>query len=391
VDTRRLLLGIATVALGVPAQSHAAGTCQSPAWPQLERTAAHAGVGPAGTGIGRGNAARLRPAWRVHIGSSYPDYAAGTAASPLVACGVVYAASIDGHLSAVSAASGKLIWRDDPTSSVFYTSTPAIVGGILAVMGTRTSLDGYSTATGRLRWSVPVSTLEGGAQASVLAFGGTLAVLAQPNELETINPLNGKLRWRAFIGSVGSFLSSPAYADGLIFVGVDDSLYAVDAASGGVRWSAPTGAVVWSTPTVSDGVVYVGSNDHSVYAFDEASGAQLWAFATGAAMYSSAPIAVGSSVFVGSLDRMLHALDAATGAQQWTFPTNGAITGSPVVAGGVVFFGSQDGHVYGLDRATGKQLFAANAGAPIDAAPALGARTLYVTTTRSLIAYRLPA
>src|SRR5262249_30833166 len=117
-------------------------------------------------------------------------------------------------------------------------------------------------------------------------------------------------------------------------------------------------------------------------------------------VYASAPIAAGSSVFVGSLDRQLYALDAGSGALRWRFATNGPITSSAVIARGVVPVGSEGGHVYtpdgraagqpGLDDAPGVRLWSANAGAPIMASPALGARTVYVATTRTLVAYRLP-
>src|SRR5499427_5493874 len=65
-------------------------------------------------------------------------------------------------------------------------------------------------------------------------------------------------------------------------------------------WSATTGGSVSSSPAVANGVVYVGSNDHNLYAFDAAgvtncSGtpttcAPLWSATTGGSMLCSAPV-----------------------------------------------------------------------------------------------------
>ena len=61
--------------------------------------------------------------------------------------------------------------------------------------------------------------------------------------------------------------SSPAVVDGVIHVGSwDNYVYALDAASGELRWRYETGDSVFSSPAVVDGVVYVGSWDNYVYA-----------------------------------------------------------------------------------------------------------------------------
>jgi outer membrane protein assembly factor BamB len=62
--------------------------------------------------------------------------------------------------------------------------------------------------------------------------------------------------------------SSPAVANGVVYVGSDDGdFYAFDAKTGAALWSAATGGAVESSPAVANGVVYVGSDDASLYAF----------------------------------------------------------------------------------------------------------------------------
>ncbi len=63
--------------------------------------------------------------------------------------------------------------------------------------------------------------------------------------------------------------SLPAVANGVVYVGSEDSnVYALNANTGVKLWNYSTGGVVKSSPAVANGMVYVGSNHFtSVYAF----------------------------------------------------------------------------------------------------------------------------
>ena len=56
--------------------------------------------------------------------------------------------------------------------------------------------------------------------------------------------------------------SSPAVANGVVYVGSDDNnVYALNATTGAKLWSYTTGGDVVSSPAVVNGVVYVGSDE----------------------------------------------------------------------------------------------------------------------------------
>jgi outer membrane protein assembly factor BamB len=64
-----------------------------------------------------------------------------------------------------------------------------------------------------------------------------------------------------------------AVTNALVYRGSSDgNLYAFDAASGAIDWSAPTGYRIYSSAAVSGGRVFVGSANDSLYAFDAISG-----------------------------------------------------------------------------------------------------------------------
>ncbi len=116
-------------------------------------------------------------------------------------------------------------------------------------------------------------------------------------------------------------------------------------------WKAPTGAGIDSSPAVANGVVYVGSDDHSLHAFKVDTGASLWgqnAGGTGGQIRSS-PTVVNRVVYVGSDDDKLYAFDATNGRLLWFASTENSIRTSPTVANGKVYIGSNNHKLYAFN------------------------------------------
>ena len=109
-----------------------------------------------------------------------------------------------------------------------------------------------------------------------------------------------------------------------------------------------------SSPAVANGVVYVGSDDNKVYALNAATGIKIWSYSTGGSVVSS-PAVVNGVVYVGSEDDNVYALNAATGVKIWSYETGDEVDSSPAVVNGIVYIGSDDYNVYALNAATGSE------------------------------------
>ncbi len=188
-----------------------------------------------------------------------------------------------------------------------------------------------------------------------------------------------KLVWTAFAGIF--IYSSPAVANGIVYVGSDDgSLYAFDAVTGKPKWEVATeNSIEWSSPAVANGVIYIGSDDHQLYAFDALTGTPKWVARTGGSIRSS-PAVVNGVVYVGSYDNKLYAFNAKTGTQLWvSAPTGGSIRSSPAVANGVVYVGSDDNKLYAFNAKTGTQLWvSAPTGSYLYSSPAVVNGMVYI-------------
>ena len=146
---------------------------------------------------------------------------------------------------------------------------------------------------------------------------------------------------------------------------------------GTLKWTFTTGGPIHSSPALSNGMVYVGSQDGNIYALDAATGEKLWAFKTNSWVESS-PVIVGGVLYCGSNDGNLYALNAETGEKHWSFLAPYAIRSSPAVADGVVYFGCDDHHVYAVDAATGEELWKSGTDHTVISAPAVSEGILLV-------------
>ena len=118
-----------------------------------------------------------------------------------------------------------------------------------------------------------------------------------------------------------------------------------------------------SSPAVANGVVYIGSEDHKLYAYNARTGALLWSATTGGTIVSSPAVANGI-VYVGSSDGKLYAYAARTGTSCGARP-RGVVESSPAVANGVVYVGSDDGDLYAYNPASGALLWNTTTGSNV--------------------------
>jgi outer membrane protein assembly factor BamB len=220
----------------------------------------------------------------------------------------------------------------------------------------------------RERWRFKTGNLN---RSTPAVAAGVVYAGSHTGNLYALDAATGALKWQAALG--GEIASSPAVADGLVYVGNDAGFYALDAQTGARKWKIGTGALApfnhrWdyyqSSPVVEAGVVYFGSGDGAIYAAEAKSGHVLWRFQTSGRV-RTAPALSGGVIYCGSMDGTLYALGARSGQLKWKFKTAGnsffplgEIQSSPAIADGVIYFGSRDAQLYALDAATGEKQWA---------------------------------
>jgi outer membrane protein assembly factor BamB len=150
-----------------------------------------------------------------------------------------------------------------------------------------------------------------------------------------------------------------AHAKSVVFIGASNNkFYALDAATGALRWSyTGGGSFAYSSATYKKGVVYIGCVDSYVYALNAMNGRLLWKYKAGNTGVESDAVIDDSTVYVGCNDDRMLAIDAVSGNLRWSYLTGGNISSSPKVADGNIYFGSSDGKLYALQAKTGSLIW----------------------------------
>lgn len=264
--------------------------------------------------------------------------------SPVHHAGTLFFGSDDGNVYALDASSGRQRWMMRTRGPV--PSTPAVAAGRVFVSSYDGRIYALDEKTGEVLWR--------------FRTGGERRFEARG--LHGLQP-----RQQTFADVFDVFLSSPVVVDDTVYFGSGDrQVYALDAASGALRWKFATGDVVHASPAVSEGTLYVGSWDGRLYALDARTGQERWRFQAGLDPllhnqqgFQGSPAVVDGVVYVGCRDANLYALDARTGKERWRYPTAMSwVVGSPAIADGRVFFATSDSSlILSVDAADGERHF----------------------------------
>jgi len=192
-------------------------------------------------------------------------------------------------------------------------------------------------------------------------------------------PETNRTLWTYTTGGSGVDHSSPAVADGKVYVGsLDFKVYCLNASTGSLIWSYTTGGYVLSSPAIADDRVYLGSLDFKVYCLNASTGSLIWNYTTGNGITRSSPAVSDGKVYIGSNDGKIYALDASTGSLIWSYTTGGWTESSPAVADGKVYVGSSDSKVYCLNASTGSLIWNYTTFDKVYSSPAVADGMVYV-------------
>jgi len=263
------------------------------------------------------------------------------------AAGTRYTSSEVGALYALNASTGALLWFHQTDS--WMRSSPTFADGKILASFNNGDFYAFNETTGVTIWAVPT----GMEIASTAAVDGNKVFIGSSNNstwdgvVYALDAMNGAYIWNF---STGGFIyqDSPTVVDGRVYIGCEAGLsvgagrfYALDENTGTELWSYP----IWvgSTPAVADGKVFIGGSS-KLLALDALTGAYIWSYEmTGD---DSSPAVADGKVFIGSLDGTVLALDEATGSELWSYRTGDTIASSPSVANGMLYIGSYDHYVY---------------------------------------------
>ena len=340
----------------------------------------------------------------------------GVRMEPAIVDGVLYAASTDGVVAAYDANSGKNLWKqksrthgwfgwgDKKRKDAFYSGGPTVAGDLLAIGTLDGHVYGLSSKDGTQRW---VATLPSEVIDSPVIAGGLVIVRTQDGRVYGLDGNTGERRWVNDQGNLPLLSlrgNGPLMVtNGVVFLGSDDGkLIALRQDNGDKLWEQKlaTGEGRTDIDRMSDadgGIVIDGSTLYasayhgSLTAVDGPSGRPLWArpFST----YTSLAL-TGNSLFGVNADSQVWAFDKSSGADMWkNDDLKYRWLSAPSVQGNYVVIGDSEGYVHWLQTGdgalAGRERLSKKA---IRAQPVVAGDLVYIEDVQGHIAaYRLGA
>ena len=259
-------------------------------------------------------------------------------------------------VSAVNLATGQKAWQypeKADTKLLFYGDPLIDSKGDLVAATYNGSVFKLNAASGALEWK------HDGDGEKILAPlveapGGDYYASSESGDLLIFDPAAGTLKSKIHLGKAVAWGAMALDAQRLYIATIEHKVYAVDFQSGKVVWSIDADGAIAGGVTLSGGKLYVGTFTGQVLALDAQTGKTLWQAKADGWVWQ-APVAAGDTIFATDLKGTLRALSAADGSPAWNKSLGGPVQAAPAVDSGTVYIGTTGGVVRAYSAADGTQ------------------------------------
>jgi len=335
-------------------------------------------------GAGKSGPAELNLRWKFGTGG-------GVASTPIIAEGRVYVGSQDKNVYCIDARDGRCLWsfmtEARIKSSVAVADGKVYVGpddGYVYCLDAKNGTRIWRTeAGGYIEASFKAVT---GVRSSPLVVGDRVYVGSLDTNLYCLDADSGDIVWT--YKTEGYITSSPAVSDGAVYITSQEpnsgALYKIDAAEGLLIWRcdipyvmvADRGVDLHVSPTVADGMVFVAANKHNYYGVNAETGDIEWTYFTtegtegiGGYLVASTAYHDGELYVVDMF--FITALDADSGEVAWKSWIGTELYTSPTYADGKIYVTTDRRFVYVLNATNGDRLSFFETGSNSWSAPSL--------------------
>jgi outer membrane protein assembly factor BamB len=183
--------------------------------------------------------------------------------------------------------------------------------------------------------------------------GNTSLFVGSPGRVVALDAETGGVRWSR---PLSADCSAPLLLlrDSIVAATDNGEVLALRTEDGGVIWTRQVGSRTRHTVArlVSRDAIVLVLDDNRIIALETKSGSVLWERSLPGTL--SAPATARDRVFVGSTNNFFYALDSDSGEEAWRWRTGGDVVGA-AAADDRVYFVSLDNILRGVNRSNGNQ------------------------------------
>ncbi len=252
---------------------------------------------------------------------------------------------------------GKLRWKVQASSEIL--SSPVVGDGQVVVRSMDNHIAAYDALTGKRNWVVErtLPTLILRSAIGMAIFDHNLYVGLPGGKLVAISLASGSVRWEASVGEPKGATELERVADvsGIpVIVGTDvcasayqGKVSCFDVKTGVLRWGKSLST--YAGVSVDERFVFAVDDKGTVNAFSRSAGLSEWKNDKLAFRRLSAPISFGQALVVGDFNGYIHFLSREDGSFLARTSTDGAaIVAPPIVAGSHVIFQTTAGDIVAI-------------------------------------------
>lgn len=192
---------------------------------------------------------------------------------------------------------------------------------------------------------------------------------AKPAELVEFKPTASlDQAWKVETGDTAGHLFHPLAEGDDVFAAGGSRVVRIAVANGQTVWNTDAGVKLSAGAGVGQGLVLAGSGDGDLFALDRASGAVRWKVALSSEVTGQL-LAVADMVIARTGDGRVHGLAVADGSRKWLYSRSLPAlslrgSGGMVVRDEVLYAGFPGGKLVALNAANGAQLWEATVALP---------------------------
>ena len=304
---------------------------------------------------------RLQRNWRVNLGKSIKPGQASI--SPTQLGDAIYAASSNGRVYKVDAATGKRLWTKKLDKQVI-TAGVGVGAGLVLVGTDQGVVYALRQQDGSTAWK---STLDSEILASPVIEGDIAVARSGDGKMYGLSSFDGSREWtisRQLPRLTIRGDSRPLLTQGIVIAGFSDGyLVALEAKSGRNLWDFPISFArgtneidrlsdIDTNPLLVGDNVYLSSYQNVTHALDVRN--QRIAWSTDVSSYH--PLTFDAAfLYIADRDGVVHQIDRASGEKSWSqdglrlFPVS-----APVAVGPYVLLSEGNGNIYVIGKNDGK-------------------------------------
>jgi outer membrane protein assembly factor BamB len=259
----------------------------------------------------------------------------------------IFVGDANGIVRSLRMSDGEEVWSKEIGAEVY--AGPTVQGDSLFVTCEAGALSCLNTANGEERWQFRI---DAPLRCTPTIVAGHILLAGCDSKLHRIAVSDGTevdtLPIDAPTGATAAARENRAY-----FGTEGGSFYAIEIPLGGDKQPAE----IWtyrdpernqpirSAAAVGERLVVYGAQSKAVYALDRATGQLKWKLTTRSRVDSS-PVIAGERVVAATDRGVLYVLDRTTGEVRWQFDAGGGFTASPIIVENRIVIGNTDGALY---------------------------------------------